>query len=82
MELIKLPMHHAVTKIGYGDPSNSTEYKDYEIVDGWVRSYVYVDPSPFSQNKTTFYNGWDCGGSVITGNAIGTLKQFQHLYPD
>jgi len=81
MELIKLPMHHAVTKIGYGSPGSSTEYKDYEIVDGWVRSYVYVNPYPFSQTKTTFYNGWDCGANVISGNAISNLKQFQHLFP-
>ena len=80
MELIKLPMHHAITKIGFGTPSTITEYKDYEIVDGLVRSYVYVQPNSMYQDKTTFYNGWDCGTNINSGNAIANLKQFQDLY--
>ena len=83
MELLKLPMHHAVIKIGYGDIHNSTEYKDYEIVDGLVRSYVYVPPYALPQDKTTFYNGWECGtnNSLGPGNGIANLQQFQKLFP-
>jgi hypothetical protein len=81
LELIKLPMHHVVTRIAYGDPSNSTQYKDYQITDGFVRSYVCIAP-PFS-TESIFYNGWDCGTNISNGpaNAIANLQQFQKLYP-
>ncbi len=89
LELIKLPMHHAVTRtnlefayLGVFNEFGNTQYKDYVITDGLVRSYVCVDPF----RVITFYNGWECGtNSAInlnyqSENEIGNLRQFQKLY--
>src|SRR5688572_9452134 len=66
MELIKLPMHHAMTESAVQIASmapdlfwtlSSSEFKDYVIEDGLVRSYVCETP----YNRVIFYNGWECG---------------------
>jgi len=93
MELILLPMHHAVTRTNleiipdprtpeYFYESFYAAYKDYVITDGIVKSYVYYGPG----TMVTFYNGWECnaGGSVNDsnkpGNGVTSLNQFQDLY--
>ena len=94
LELIELPMHHAVTRTNFETASfaNSpyeyfsevfySEYSDYVISDGLVRSYLY-DPG---YRKVTLYNGWDCGTTMSTinpnahENGISNLKQFQDVY--
>ena len=91
LELIKLPMHHAVTEttveIASSQPGmywtlSSAQYKDYVITDGLVRSYVF-DGFP---GKIIFYNGWECGNGSLQNAAsklrggIASLKQFQELY--
>jgi hypothetical protein len=98
LDLIKLPMNHAVTRTNFavfegGYPPNeyfyemrNSQYKDYVIIDGLVKSYVYDDPFPFK--RTIFYNGWECDASPSMNvnnkpeNAIANLKQFQQLYPN
>ena len=90
MELIKLPMHHAITEtaVQVRGPSDqystlsSAEFKDYVIEDGLVRSYVCE--ALFT--TIIFYNGWECGSSspqnaaAKPGNDITSLKQFQEWY--
>jgi hypothetical protein len=91
MDLLKLPMHHALTRITYGHydgagifrPAFDKEYHDYVIADGYVQSYVSGD-----RFKETFYNGWDCGGltSAINPNGrqkqgISSVEEFKKLYP-
>ena len=96
MELIKLPMHHAVIRTNfevasyynvpyevYNEVRNS-QYKDYVITNGLVRSYAYDDPF----RVITFYNGWECApapsviGTVLPENAVSNLKQFKQMYPN
>jgi len=95
LELIKLPMHHALTRTDFGYirfPGTPSEffstisfsvYKDYVITDGLVRSYKYDYPG----RLVTFYNGWECGtGQSVNAtnrpeNNISTVKEFQQLYP-
>ena len=70
MELIKLPMHHALTDYIYASykkgPGNTEttntvveqHFTDYNISpEGLVQSYVLQT----SSNKFTYYCGWDCG---------------------
>jgi len=89
LELIKLPMHHAVVRTNfevaylnyYSEIFHST-YKDYIISNGLVQSYLYYDP----YRLVTFYNGWDCGLSPVSNapskpaDVISGLKQFQEVY--
>ena len=95
MDLVKIPMHHAlvVTQWGYflGPPRAGefhiilrNEYQDYTISDGRVHSYV-ID---YGSSKYTFYNGWECeagtpGQELLyrQKNTISSLGQFLEAYP-
>ena len=91
MELLKLPMHFALSDYVYVSYKNNVtndvhvnnHYTEYNISpEGLVNSYVLQTAS----NRITYYNSWDCGGSV-TRNAsqkkesINSLEQFQRTYP-
>jgi len=78
LDLIKMPMHYAVSRVEVG-PGNSTQFNDYVITDGLVRSYV----SSGWFLPTTIYNGWDCGTNIssASGTEIVNRQQFQQLFP-
>lgn len=84
MELIQIPMHHAVTEFKYvtyqNGPGNTESvdviwtdhFSDYNISpEGLVQSYVLKT----SSNKYTYYSGWDCGGSMITRKTTASQQE-------
>jgi hypothetical protein len=87
LELLTVPMHHAVTEISFGTyigpPSpmevfnliDQRKYEDYVITDGLVHSYTNTRVN----NKYTFYSGWECGAG--SNKTITTLDQFLQRYP-
>lgn len=96
MELLTLPMHHAVTKITFGtytgppapmdvfNPIYWENYENYVINNGLVHSYTLSSIN----TKYTFYNGWECSPGTRTqqadakrGNAVNSLDQFLQRYP-
>jgi hypothetical protein len=95
LELVKLPMRHALAKVElaqYSSSSNSfnvlvqQQYQDYAITgSGLVHSYVMKNGN--SNNKYTFYNGWECGkvNSPMSGSGpqrgITGVDEFKLLYP-
>jgi hypothetical protein len=94
LELVKLPMRHALAKIELGQFTSPPdqpgfnvlvrqEYTDYQITgSGLVHSYTMIAGS----NKHTFYNGWDCGtvntAANINGSqrGIGSRDEFMQRY--
>jgi hypothetical protein len=91
LELVQLPMHHAITRTNFEliyNPNSPyemrhAEYKDYIISNGVTRSYVYQD----YDKVVTFYNGWDCGTSAAVNvterkvTPVANLEQFNKGYP-
>lgn len=96
MELIKIPMYYALTETSFvtyvkAPPSEGTheiasvirnhKYQDYVINEGRVHSYVM----PGINQKLTFYNGWECPGTIVTRTAnnkkaISSVDEFKQLY--
>ena len=87
MELVRLPMHHALVKFevsNNGTILQKQEYQDYQIdKSNLVHSYVMTSGS----NKYTFYNGWDCGMVNTAANVngaqfgISSRDEFIQRYP-
>jgi hypothetical protein len=95
MELVKLPMRHALSSIELGQYSAPPvadnfivlvrqQYEDYQINrSGLVYSYVLRN----GNNKYTLHNGWECGmvNSPMNGGGrqqgIVSLDEFKQLYP-
>lgn len=97
MELIRLPMHYALTdyvfalyKNGPGNTETQDVLVDHHFTeynissDGLVQSYVLET----SSNRITYYNGWDCSGGMMVRSkgvqkqdAITSLEQFRQLFP-
>lgn len=87
MELIRLPMHHALVKFEVSNRGTvllRQEYQDYQIDNAaLVHSYVMKSGS----NKYTFYNGWECGtvnnAANISGpqTGISSRDEFIQRYP-
>ncbi len=94
LELLKLPMHHAVIRTNWGFIVNAgtpdeffsevrnSAYKNYLITNELVRSYEVDLPV----GAVTFYNGWDCGLQASLNDAnrmrneISNLQKFQEMY--
>ena len=84
LELIRLPMHFALTRVDVQSAGTSYVFKNYVITnDGLVQSYQYDD---VFNNHYTFYNGWNCGSATALnatgkpGNVISNLKQFKDVF--
>ncbi|HYE55972.1 MAG TPA: hypothetical protein VD996_14070 [Chitinophagaceae bacterium] len=84
LELLKIPMQHALSKTTFGpshDAGIPTTYSNYVIENGNVHSYE--GEQGFKYN---YYTGWDCGNPVTTQafgremDAVNSLTQFRRQY--